>query len=284
MLTRHTNNSSSGVDMRFSLLGPLEVMSYHDECVPLGGPRQRAMLAMLLLHPNRIVSLRRFDNTFWDEDPPATSRKILQNSASGLRASLRRAAGSDSPAVLVTQAPGYLLRVDPRSIDLCQFQQMAQRGRASLSAGRWDAARLELGSALSMWRGPMLAGIGDDSLAWPEVVAAENARLDALEDYFRAELSCGRHREVLPSLEAAVEQNASREHLVTQLMVALYGAGRQIDALSVYRRTCTLLREQYGVEPGRGLRQLESAILNHEPYLESMLGLPSDILTERETG
>lgn len=269
--------------MRFSLLGPLEVISYRNEHVPLGGPRQRAMLAMLLLHPNRIVSLHRFNAAFWDEDPPVSSRKILQNAAAGLRTALRKGFGSDGPVALVTQDPGYLLQVDPRSIDACRFQHIAQRGRASISAGLWDAARLELGSALSMWRGPMLAGVGADYSAWPEVIAAENARLDTLEDYFHAELSCGRHREVLPSLETAVELNASREHLVAQLMVALYRAGRQIDALAAYRRTCTLLRDQYGVEPGRGLRQLESAILNHEPYLDRLLGPSPDVFAGRGT-
>lgn len=254
--------------MRFHLLGSLEVLD-DDMPVPLGGIKQRAALGFLLLHANRVVATSKLLQALWPRDAPPTARKMLQNAVSGLRGVLTpRGDGAEGSALLLTHAPGYLLRVDQNSLDLSHFQRLAEQGRGELSAGDWPAAAKVLRKALSLWHGPVLADLAETGINWPELTAVKDWRLATQEDCFEAELACGRHYEILGELESSLEVEPYRERLNGQLMLALYRCGRQVDALSVYRRTRTALVEELGLEPGRELQELERAILDHAPVLD----------------
>ncbi|WP_449062165.1 BTAD domain-containing putative transcriptional regulator [Planomonospora algeriensis] len=249
------------------MLGPLEVGDGQRPSV-LGGARQRSTLALLLLHANRVVATSRLLEALWPVDgAPASARKILQNAVAGLRGALAGEDRTKGGAVLVTQPPGYMLAVDPEQVDLHVFERLVARGRAHLARGGHAEAAADLREALGLWRGPVLADLAETGIAWPELAAVENARLDATEDYFEAALACGRHHEVVRELEAMVEREPLRERSCGQLMLALYRCGRQADALEVYRRTRAVLVGELGVDPGHDLRALQRAILDHDPSL-----------------
>ncbi|WP_351234378.1 BTAD domain-containing putative transcriptional regulator [Streptomyces sp. NPDC002133] len=251
-----------------------------DRPIELGGAKQRAALGFLLLHANQVVPTSRLLRALWSVgDAPATSRKILQNAVWGLRRALSSDGRSDPAAVLLTQAPGYLVRVDPERVDLHLYQQWVKDGRAALSAGESEAAASLLRDALALWRGPVLADLAETGIHWPELTALQNARLDVQEDYFEAELACGRHLAVLGALESMVESEPLRERSCGQLMRALYRCGRQADALGVYGRVRAALVDGLGLEPSRELRQLQQAILTHDPSLQ----LPEPMAPERAT-
>ncbi|WP_439660987.1 BTAD domain-containing putative transcriptional regulator [Lentzea sp. HUAS TT2] len=254
--------------MRFHLLGSLEVLD-DDLPVPLGGVKQRAALGFLLLHANRVVATSKLLQALWSRDVPPTARKMLQNAVSGLRGVLTpHGSTPEGSALLLTHAPGYLLRVDQNSLDLSRFQQLTEQGRGELSAGNWPAAAKVLRKALSLWRGPVLADLAETGINWPELTAIKDCRLATQEDCFEAEIACGRHYEIIGELESLIEVEPYRERLGGQLMLALYRCGRQVDALSVYRRTRAALVEELGLEPGRELQELERAILDHAPALD----------------
>lgn len=251
--------------MQFQILGPMEV--FDGRCsLGLGGTKQRATLGYLLLQANRVVATSQLLNALWPvDDAPISARKILQNAVWGLRRVLTR--GESPDAALVTQAPGYKLTVDSNDIDLFRFQRQVDAGRDELAAGEPEQAAQILKGALSLWRGPVLADLVEAGINWPELSAAQNAQWDAMEDYFEAELACGRHLAVLGELEAMVESIPLRERSSGQLMLALYRSGRQADALSVYSRVRTALVEELGLEPGRELQLMQQAILAHDPSL-----------------
>ncbi|GAA1959246.1 BTAD domain-containing putative transcriptional regulator [Amycolatopsis minnesotensis] len=252
--------------MHFQLLGPLELVD-HGRPLSLSGIKQRATLGFLLLHVNSVVATSQLLKALWPDGMPPTGRKMLQNAVSGLRGIL--SAGGDGPdsPVLLTHAPGYLLRVDPEQVDLSRFHHLVNSGRADLAAGSWQQAARTLREALALWRGPVLADLVEHGVDWPELAAVRNTRLTALEDCVEAEFAAGRHGEVINELETWVEVEPLRERLCGQLMRALYHCGRQVDALGVYRRTRTRLIDELGLDPGRELQDLERAILNQEPLL-----------------
>ncbi|MFF8956254.1 BTAD domain-containing putative transcriptional regulator [Streptomyces sp. NPDC014894] len=253
--------------MEFRLLGPLEVESASG-LVPLGGTRQRAALAYLLLHAGQVVSTRRLQSAVWAADrAPDTARKILQNTIWRLRRALDAPPDGLSPQLL-TREPGYLVRVAPEQIDLVRFERLAARGRSALLAGDTEQAREALGQALVLWRGPALADLAEEGTAWPELAALEQKRLDAMEDRFEVELLCGRHRSVLREVDAFTQAEPLRERAVAQLMLALYRCGRRADALDVYARTRTALSEGLGLEPGHELQRLQRAVLTQDPWLD----------------
>ncbi|WP_228122197.1 BTAD domain-containing putative transcriptional regulator [Saccharothrix syringae] len=197
---------------------------------------------------------------------------MLQNAVWSLRALLAVDKSPTAPKLL-TQAPGYLLQVDPEQVDLHEFHRKADRGRAELTAGTPERAARTLREALAMWRGAPLADLVETGIAWPELTVVSNARLDVMEDYFEAELACGRHQAVLGELEAMVEAERLRERSCGQLMLALYRCGRHADALNVYQRLRQHLVDELGLEPGPALQKLQQAILGHDPSL---------VLPERE--
>lgn len=253
--------------MQFRVLGPLEVLDDRRH-VSLGGVRRKAALGYLLLRHGQVVSTSDLIDALWPAtEPPVSARQILQNAVWRLRQVLAPHRGQPDATSLVTQPPGYRLAVDPSDIDAHQFRAMVAQGRERLGAGSPAAAAQLLRSALQLWRGSALADLAETGIAWPELSALENARLDAMEDYFEAELASGRHKDVLGELEAMVEQADLRERSYAQLMIALYRSGRQVDALNVYSRARSILIERVGLEPGRELQDVQRAILSQDPRL-----------------
>ncbi|MFC8145746.1 BTAD domain-containing putative transcriptional regulator [Streptomyces paradoxus] len=259
--------------MQFRILGPLEVEPAGGppgSLVDLGGHRQRAVLAYLLLQANQVVSTSQLLSALWaDDNAPMTARKILQNAVWKLRGVLSRPPRTEQSPELLTRAPGYLLRVPQQRVDLLDYQQRVTTGRAALAAGEVERARRSLGAALALWRGPVLSDLVEEGVCWPELTALQNRRLDVMEDHFEAALACGRHQLVLPELESLVAAEPLRERASGQLMVALYRCGRQAEALAVFGRVRTALVEGLGLEPGRELHRLQQAILTQDPTLEA---------------
>jgi DNA-binding SARP family transcriptional activator/class 3 adenylate cyclase len=254
--------------MEFKLLGPLEVVDDKGQPLTLNGNKQRATLGFLLLHGNSVIATSRILKALWPADMPATGRKMLQNAVSGLREMLSINGKGPTSALLLTHAPGYLLRVEPDRVDLSRFHSLVNSGRADLVAGSWEQAARTLRNALELWRGPVLTDLVESGVTWPELTTVQNAQLAAFEDYVEAELACGRYSEVISALETWVEIEPLRERLCGQLMRALYYCGRQVDALGLYRRTRTRLIEELGLDPSRDLQELERSILNQELVLE----------------
>src|ERR671931_26890 len=248
----------------FGLLGPLQVSREGSE-LQLGGPKQRALLAILLLEANHAVSADRLIDALWGDRPPDTAKNTLQVYVSQLRKLLPE--GS-----LETVPPGYRLAVESDALDLSRFEELAHQGRAALGIGDAATAAQALGAALALWRGPALADLALEPFAQTEAARLEELRLAVLEDRIEADLALGRHGPLVAELEHLIVQNPFRERLRAQLMLALYRSGRQAEALAVYQRTRRTLVDELGIEPGESLRQLEQAILAHDPSLDAPAG------------
>src|ERR687887_700601 len=247
--------------MQFRLLGPLTV-SVDGEPLALTGQKPRALLAALLLEANRIVSRDRLIDALWGEEPPDTARNTIQVYVSQLRKLLPEGA-------LETAPPGYRLSVDGEAIDLFEFVRLSEEGRSALKGGDAAGAAETLRAALALWRGAPLADLAWEPFAQAEIVRLEELRLGALEDRIDADLALGRHGQLVGELERLVAEHPLRERLRGQLMLALYRAGRQADALAVYQDGRRALVEELGIEPGESLRKLERAILEHDPSLNA---------------
>ncbi|MCF2528845.1 BTAD domain-containing putative transcriptional regulator [Yinghuangia soli] len=255
---------------RFTLLGPLAAQRFGAE-LPLGGARQRATLGYLLLYPNQVVPTSRLITALWGDSAPVSARKVLQNTVWRLRrlfeADERREKAARTHVELLTRAPGYLLRVAPEQIDLHRFRNLAAEGRQELDAGSPEAASRLWREALTLWRGPVLADLVEDGIAWPELKAIANARLDLLEDHFDNELALGRHEAILAELQTTARGEPRRERLLGQLMLTLYRCGRHTEALDTFDRARLALIEELGLEPGHELRDLRQSIVTHDPAL-----------------
>jgi DNA-binding SARP family transcriptional activator/class 3 adenylate cyclase len=244
--------------MDFRLLGPLEV---DDGGAPvgLGGAKQRALLALLLLNANMTVASDRLVDELWGDDPPESARKMVQIYVSQLRKLL-------PGAQLRTQASGYSLKLGADELDLVRFERLATEGRAALASGNPGRGSELLRSALVMWRGPALAEF-DDPFARIEAARLEELRVAVLEDRIEADLELGRHADLVAELEALVPQHPERERLRGQHMLALYRCGRQGDALDTYHEGRRVLDERLGLRPSATLRELEERILRQDPSL-----------------
>jgi DNA-binding SARP family transcriptional activator len=249
------------------VLGPVEV---HRDGVPLdlGGPQQRAVIAHLAIDAGRVVSVERLIDRLWGETPPRTPLGTLQSYVSRLRRAIEpaREAG-DAPQVLVSEAPGYVLRVPPEQIDVHRFGALVAEARTAAAHGDHTTALAGFDCALALWRGPALAGVGPDDEVRPIVVRLEDERAAAVEDRFDALLALGRHTEAVPALQAAVDEHPMRERLWAQLALALYRCSRQADALRALSAARTTLLDELGLDPGPELRELESRILAQDPVL-----------------
>jgi DNA-binding SARP family transcriptional activator len=238
--------------VEFRILGPLEAVA-DGRSLPLGGTKQRAVLALLLLDAGRVVSTDRLIDALWTGDPPPTAIASLHN----LVSQLRKALGQET---IETRPPGYLIRVEAGRLDLARVRRLVDEARASEPLLR---ARL-LGEAVAIWRGEPLAELAYEPFAQPEIARLSELRLALLEERAEAELALGRHVEVLADLEALVREHPLRERLRGQLMLALYRSGRQADALEVYRAGRKALVESLGIEPSPFLQRLHASILRHE--------------------
>jgi DNA-binding SARP family transcriptional activator len=232
--------------MEFRILGPLDVVE-GERVVGLAAAKHRALLAMLLLYANEIVSTERLIDALWEEQPPDGARKTLQVYISQLRKTL----GQDR---VQTRAPGYLVRVDAGELDLARFQRLTEDGRFK--------------EALQLWRGPPLAEFANERFAQGEIARLEELRLSCLERRIEGDLEEGRHAELVAELESLVQIHPLREHARAQLMLALYRSGRQVEALDAYQGARRVLVDELGIEPGRTLRELERAILAQSPSLD----------------
>src|SRR5262245_42496209 len=251
--------------MEYRVLGVLEVLDASGQPLALGGTRQQTVLGSLLLRAGETVPLERLVDELW-ERPPDTAAKTVQVYVSRLRRLL-------SPGAIESRSGGYALRLDGDELDLTRFEQLADEGRNALSGAEWERAASLLGDALALWRGPALGGLSAEALR-REAERLEEARLQVLEDRVEADLARGRQREVVPELRALVAEHPFRERLCGQLMRGLYAAGRQAEALEVYRETRTRLDEELGLEPGAELRELERRMLSHDPELEHVAPTP----------
>ena len=242
--------------MEFRILGPLEVVDQGANA-KLGGSKQRSLLALLLLNPNRPISRDRLIDELWGDRPPDTAATAIQVHVS----QLRKALGRD---VIVTQTPGYMVRVRDGELDLERFE----RSVAEAQSAPPEEASVLLREALGLWRGTPLAEL-DVPFARAAGARLDEQRLAALEQRVDADLALGRHAQLVPELETLVREHPLREHLPGQLMLALYRSGRQAEALDVYRSGRRLLDEELGLEPDDELQRLERAILKHDPSLDS---------------
>jgi predicted ATPase/DNA-binding SARP family transcriptional activator len=255
--------------LELRLLGPVEAAV--DGCtLELGGPRQRALLALLALDPGRPVAADRLVEELWHGAPPAGAATTLRTYVSRLR----RALGTDA---VVARGGGYALaRGDA---DAARFERLLAEGRAALARGAAGAAAERLHAALAFWRGPALADARDADALAREAHRLDELRLDCVETRVEADLALGRHAELVPELRVLVGEQPLRERLWRQLVLALYRAGRQAEALAAYREARELLDRELGLEPGEELRELERAVLrqdvDHVPPAETRHNLPA---------
>jgi DNA-binding SARP family transcriptional activator len=255
--------------MNFRILGPLDVRANGDS-LRIGGPKQRALLAILLLSANEVVSRERLVAELWPGEPADALEHALTVVVSRLRKALDRD-GSGLSRV-VTRPPGYLLRVEPRELDLHCFESLAAEGRQALEGGDAGRAAEMLREGESLWRGRALSDLEFEPFARLEIERLAELRTASVEDRIDAELALARHAALVAELETLVRENPLRERLRAQLMLALYRCGRQADALAAYREARMRLNGELGLNPGPQLRRLEHAILRQDEALE----LPSD--------
>ncbi|MEA2436046.1 MAG: hypothetical protein QOF65_602, partial [Thermoleophilaceae bacterium] len=246
--------------MDFGILGPLEVVA-PDGPVPLGGAKQRALLAMLLLSANEVVSTDRLIDALWGDEPPDTAHKAVQVHVSQVRKAL-------GPALIRTRPPGYTLVIEPpHTLDLERFRQMHEEARNVAEADP-GAARTLLGDALGLWRGGALVDLTYAAFAQAEIARLEEMRLTAIEDRLAVDFALGRDAELIGELESLIAAHPHRERLRGQLMLALYRSGRQAEALEAFRAARAVLSGELGIEPSRELRELHQAILEQDPALD----------------
>jgi DNA-binding SARP family transcriptional activator len=257
--------------IEFRILGPLE--AHRDgSAIPLGGPKQRALLAWLLLRANHPVSTDELVDSLWPDQDAESARQALRVAVSRLRASL------NGDATLATRSAGYELQVAEEQVDLHRFRVLADEGERAFQAGEMEVAAARYAAALRLWRGPALAEIAVDGLD-PESHRLEELRVTAIERRIEADLACGRHASLVAELDELVDRYPYREHLRRQQMLALYRSGRQAEALEAYRSARRRLVDELGIEPSMDLQELERAILRQAPELARPRSEPASTAT-----
>jgi predicted ATPase/DNA-binding SARP family transcriptional activator len=253
--------SAKGVKktMEFRMLGPIEALESGEQ-LALGAPKQRAVLAALLLRRNEVVTRDALVDAVWGESVPGSAVQSLQVYVHGLR----RVLGADR---IETRGMGYRLRVEPGELDLDRFDELVGRARSALAAESPQAAAGAIDQALALWSGAPLADLAGEPVTDASAMPLADLRVEAIELHGDVELALGHHAALVPELEAAVAEHPYREHLREQLVIALYRCGRQKEALEAQRAARETFAEELGVDPGPALRELEGAILRHEPAL-----------------
>jgi DNA-binding SARP family transcriptional activator len=245
--------------MQVRILGPLQ-LEEGGRRITVGGQRQRAVLASLVLHANEVVPSEQLLVDLWGEDSPPSAANALQAAISRVRRAL-------PPGRLITKAPGYSLWIFPEELDVSQFEQLVFEGREALAAGAAAQAARTLSQALSLWQGPALADFRYEPFAQTEIARLEELHLTCLEERIEADLALGSASVLIAELRQLVAEHPVRERLRGQLMLALYRDGRQTEALEVYREFRIFLQEELGLDTTPLLRELEASILHHDPLL-----------------
>src|SRR5262249_6655644 len=254
--------------MEYRILGPLEVLE-DGRSLALGSLKERMVLAVLLLHANELVSRERLIDELWGESPPPTAKKAVNVYVSKLRKSL--AVNGDDP--IATADGGYRFRIESGELDVTPMVHLLSTARERAGAGEREAAAEHLGEALAFWRGPTLAGLLLESHGRGEVAQLDELRLTALMDRIDCDLALGRQEDVLGQLHVLVGEHPLRERLRAQLMLALYRADRQAEALDAYQQARDVLVEELGIEPSPALQRLQKGILAQDPALELPAGI-----------
>ncbi|MGZ4400742.1 MAG: BTAD domain-containing putative transcriptional regulator, partial [Gaiellaceae bacterium] len=262
--TRREGPPHGGADFR--LLGPVEVV-VDGRAIALGGMKQRALLALFVLHANEVVSRDFLIDELWGERAPASAEHSIVVYVSRLRKALQ-AHGAGKMPILGAEARGYVLRIEPEQIDVQRFERALERGGRALAEGATSEAADILRSACVEWRGEPLSDLGSAPFVEGASWRLAELRLAALESRIDADLALGRHAELVGELESLVRRDPLNERLCAQLMVALYRSGRQARALEVYRTTRRSLIDELGIDPAEDLQRLEQAILRHDPELD----------------
>jgi DNA-binding SARP family transcriptional activator len=259
-----TDGDDAGVEngVQFGVLGPLQ-MSIGSTVVPLGTPKQRAVLAVMVINANRPVGVDTLINSAWDERPPEGARATLHAYVSNLRR-LMRGAGID-PAILASAPPGYRLAIADNQYDLGRFITGKDAGVRSVAAAQFEQASRQLKAALAEWRGAVLDDLRDFEFVETFARGLDEERVVAHTTYAEAEIACGRAYAVINELEALVAQHSYREPLWAQLITAYYLADRQSDALDTYHRLKTTLAEDLGIDPSPTVRELYERVLRQQP-------------------
>jgi ABC-type transport system substrate-binding protein/DNA-binding SARP family transcriptional activator/streptogramin lyase len=248
----------------YRLLGRIEA-GVDGRVLDIGGPKQQALLAVLVLSANHPVSRDVLIDRLWGERPPAGAQHTLEVYISRLRKALEPAAGGP---VVLTRPGAYVLQAAGERIDVRRFERFAGEGRRALAAGAPGRAAADLREALALWRGAALADVGDEPFAQAEIARLEELRAGAIEDRIEADLALGCHGDMVGELEALAAAHPLRERLYQLLMIALYRCGRQAEALAVYHSARTTLVEELGIEPGPDLKRVERAILEQDVSLD----------------
>jgi predicted ATPase/DNA-binding SARP family transcriptional activator len=252
--------------VRFRILGPLEVAGDDGVPVPVAGVKERALLADLLVNAGRVVAADRLIDDLWGEHAPGNPANALQGRVS----QLRRALGPAGRELVAHRPPGYVLAIEPGAVDAAEFEALV----TAASAAEPDRARALLTEALGLWRGPALAEFAAEPFAQAEAARLEELRLAATETRIELELAAGRHAELIGELEALVAAHPHRERPVGQLMLALYRSGRQAEALTAYSAARTVLADELGIDPSPELQRLHQAILVQDPALAAPTAHP----------
>ena len=259
--------------MQVRILGPFQLED-GGRPITVGGARQRAVLADLVLHANEVVPSEQLLLDLWGEDSPPSAANALQAAISRLRRVL-------PPGRLITATPGYALRHLPGRAGRQAVRAADLRGPRCSRRGRAAEATRILDQALSLWRGPPLADFRYEPFAQAEIARLEELQLTCLEERIEAHLALGSAGALTAELQRLVSEYPLRERLRGQLMLALYRSGRQAEALEVYREFRIALQEDLGLEPSPGLRELEAAILRHDPLLSPPSTTPGLHLARR---
>jgi WD40 repeat protein/DNA-binding SARP family transcriptional activator len=255
--------------MRFLVLGPLEVSGDGGQQLPLSGSKERTILADLIAHAGQVVSVDDLIEEVWGERPPRTAEKTLGSYVSRLRKALEpgRSAGPASD-LITTRSGGYQLQLDEHEVDAARFERLAEEGRRLLDSARPKDADAALEEALGLWRGTAYQGYRYTGFGTSEGERLEELRRSAVEDRIDARMAAGDAGALIADLEAMVHDEPLRERRWGQLMMALYRAGRQAEALQAFTRARAVLVDELGIEPGPELRRLQTAILAQDPALE----------------
>jgi DNA-binding SARP family transcriptional activator len=264
---RYFDDRAAEPDPIFGALGPLQVRS-DDRFLHVGGPQIRTLLALLLARPGQVMSLSMLMASLWPGDAPPSAERTVRTYMSRLRQALAPVSrGVGSGQLVVAMPPGYLLRIDPESVDASRFEQLAFAGRRALIRNDLLAARASLCQALALWRGEAYAEFADVAVLRTEASRLEELRLNTVENRMQSELRLGLGSDLVAELDGLVAVHPLRERMWVQYMIALYRSGRQAEALSAYQRARTHLADELGLEPSSELADTHRKILAHDPTL-----------------